>query len=72
MSDALRDDDRPIKGVYYARGEEGYTVGYEEVTSITISDVNGSMAPVVWFEVWKSDRLHARLNSALMEQVTYA
>lgn len=73
MSTILQDK-RPIKRAW-GQGDDpcgGATVGFHGVTRIEPYEENGEMAPVPWLKVWKGDVLAARLNAALIVEITYA
>lgn len=57
----------------YALVLEGvsYWVGSDNVTRISAVDENGEMAHVPWFEVWRGEKLHARVNAAYVSEVYY-
>lgn len=72
---SIMDDIREIKSVW-AIDQEGFdtagtTVGQKGVTRITAYTEKGQMNDVVWFKVWKVDRIDKRLNGAHMAEVTY-
>lgn len=62
-------DSRPIRSVVLAN--TWHKVGHDEVTAITVTEENGQMATVAWFEVWKGKRLLCRSNSAHVSEVYY-
>jgi hypothetical protein len=69
---ALKEDYRPIMGVYFPEDcSNGYTVGREGVTRIDVAMENGQYEAVPWFEIYIGEKIVARLNAAFITQVTY-
>ena len=67
------DDARTIHSAWCGPPYEvGATVGYKGVTRIEPYEENGQMAAVTWLQVWKSDTLAARLNTAHIAEIEYA
>ena len=64
-------DDRPIVGIWWNDGSDGYTTAMPRVTDIRVVAINGQMAEVQWFEVWNVGHLLRRVNSAHVTEVTY-
>jgi hypothetical protein len=68
----LSKDTRTISSLFIAGDyQRSYTVGRYEVTKISAVDEQGEMAYVPWFEVWKGDRLLARINASYVSEVFY-
>ena len=57
-----------LEAVWYVEGQQGYLVGHEGCTKITVVMENGQMGKVPWayVETAKGDK---KLNLALMEEV---
>lgn len=65
----LSKDTRPIYGLTLQIAS--HWIGSDGVTRISAVDENGEMAHVPWFEVWRGDKLYARVNAAHVNEVYY-
>lgn len=66
-------DDRPITGIWWNDGTDGYGIGVPEgVTNITICHLPGEMGYIPWFEVWRGDVLYRRCRAGAVQDVGYA
>jgi hypothetical protein len=69
-NDDLTKESRSVYGL--AMGELGYRVGKDGITAIEPIDVNGQMAYVPWFNVWRGQTLVCKVNAAHVHIVEYA
>ena len=70
--ECMEHDHRPIVWLSGpAPREMYYEVGKGGVERITIGTVNGQMAAVPWFAVWKNGVVIRRCNAALVEEGSY-
>ena len=68
----FNEETKQIKSIYCPDNcEEGFTVGFMDITSIGVSMENGQCAEVPWFEVYKGTNLVAKVNAAHVTLVTY-
>lgn len=70
MDDALLDETRRIKSIYWEPDGE-YVVGQNGVKTIRVVHVAGQGAYVPWFEVVLDDGTVSKHNAALVAGVAY-
>lgn len=67
----LCEDEREIRSIEFPGQKGYYGISFAGVTKIIPYKEPGQMGYVAWFEVWKGDKLYARVNSLHIEAVYY-
>lgn len=68
----LQHDEREIASIHIGPEQiEGYVVGHNGVTRISVYMELGQMAMVPWFNVWSGDEVICRVNAAFVSTVEY-
>jgi hypothetical protein len=68
----LSKDIRAISSIFMVGDyQRSYIVGRYDITRIMAVDETGEISYVPWFEVWKGDRLFARVNASYVSEVFY-